>query len=357
MIIGACGFTGSGSSAVMDYLSEYKSIYSFDDFEFTMTHSPDGLEDLDYQLNRHCAKYSSSVVAIERFRRSTYNYTINRIKDKAVRRKAAEATENFIQSITQVKWKGFGSAHYQLRFDPFYRNNIINMFSFKLANRIIKLMPGMVRKNWTVYPATTMEFSICPKDFDELAQKYVSSILELLGADSSKKILLDQPFCGNCPQNGFKFFKDPKAIIVDRDPRDLYVFTIEFFHKNGIIYQVPTDTVEHFVDYFLYMRENQPYLMPDENVLRIRFEDMVYNYQDTTRRISDFCNLSSSDRYRVIFNPKKSINNTQVFKRFKGYSKDIEFIEKKLTSFLFPFEKYPAVTHFEEMFNRPASLS
>jgi hypothetical protein len=218
-------------------------------------------------------------------------------------------------------------------------------------------MPGSIRKNWSIYPATTMEFSICPKDFDELAQEYVSSILELLGADPSKKILLDQPFSGNCPQNSFKFFKDPKAIIVDRDPRDMYIFVKEFYHRKGIVYQVPTDSVEHFVDYYLHMRDKQPYLDSDERILRIQFEDMVYNYEESTRKISDFCGLSSTDRYRTVFKPQKSINNTQVFRRFKGYEKDISFIENKLPSYLFPFEKYPAISHFEEMFDKVKTLS
>ena len=84
---------------------------------------------------------------------------------------------------------------------------------------------------------------------------------------------------------------------------------------------------------------------------------MVYNYDESTRKISDFCGLSLADRYRVIFDPKKSINNTQVFKRFKGYYKDITYIENKLASLLYPFDQYPPITHFEEMFNRPNSLS
>lgn len=44
-----------------------------------------------------------------------------------------------------------------------------------------------------------------------------------MGADLSKPICLDQPFSGNNPENSFKFYNNPYAIIVDNDPRDLYL--------------------------------------------------------------------------------------------------------------------------------------
>lgn len=352
MIIGACGFTGSGSSAVSDYLKEYESIISIDQIEFILSHSPDGLEDLDYQLNHHCVKYTSSVVAIERFRKNAYNYLINWIEDNTIRRKLASLTEEFLDSITQVEWRGFGGAHYQLRSRDFYKYRRLNMFPYFLTMRILRGLPGNILKDWSLYPARKMQFSIQPEHFDELAKQYVSLVLETLGADFQKKIVLDQPFSGNSPQNSFKFFDNPKAIIVDRDPRDMYIFTKEFYHKRGTIYQIPTDTVSNFVKYFLHMRKGQPYLQEDDRILLLRFEDMVYRFQETERKIQSFCELSASERKYHYFFPEKSINNTQIYKRYPEYEQDIRYIEKELREYLYPFEEFGDVQITGDAFDK-----
>lgn len=47
MIVGACGFGSTGSSAVTDYLKEYDSFQVLDRIEFTWVSVDDGLTDLD----------------------------------------------------------------------------------------------------------------------------------------------------------------------------------------------------------------------------------------------------------------------------------------------------------------------
>ncbi len=69
MIIGTCGFSWSGSSAVADYLAEFEENQVYNEDEFVLAFHPDGLRDLDFQLNCHCSKFLSSTVAIPRFRR------------------------------------------------------------------------------------------------------------------------------------------------------------------------------------------------------------------------------------------------------------------------------------------------
>ena len=53
MVIGACGFVGTGSSALTDLLREYDEVAVFDQIEFNISYYPDGIEDLDYQINEH----------------------------------------------------------------------------------------------------------------------------------------------------------------------------------------------------------------------------------------------------------------------------------------------------------------
>ena len=42
-----------------------------------------------------------------------------------------------------------------------------------------------------------------------------------------------------------------------------------------------------------------------------------------------------------IFNPNRSINNTQLSRLHPEDKEDIEYIENELKEFLFPFEKFP----------------
>ena len=107
MIIGVCGFASTGSSAVLDYLKEYDSLSVLDNKEFVFTFYPDGLENLEYHLFEGASKYESSAVAIERFRRFMYCYFIRTARSDKVGKAIDDATETFLNSITQAKWNGY----------------------------------------------------------------------------------------------------------------------------------------------------------------------------------------------------------------------------------------------------------
>ncbi len=342
MIIGVCGLTGTGATAITDYLSGFNEITVLDGFEFTIAHSPDGLEDLDYQLNKHCSKYTSSYVAITRFQRCSYNYLIRLVNDKTKRRKLKKLTDEFVESISQVTWKGFGIASIQL-----YKNRF-TMMPYIYAMNAMKRLPIRFNREWTLFPSHTMRFSIKPDDFNNKAKKYISDVLDILECDKDKIIVLDQPFAGNKPETSFPYFDNPYAIVVDRDPRDLYVFTKEFFHKNGVVYQVPSDNVDNFIAYYKNLRIDWP--LKDEHVLTINFEDMIYQYEETTNKIKSFLGIDF-ELNGSKFDPMKSIHNTQVFKKYPQYKDDVLKIENELNEYLYPFDKYDIVVEDGKMFD------
>jgi hypothetical protein len=74
MIIGTCRFCSTGSSAVSDYLKEFDENQVLDRLEFTMVYLPDGLEDLDYHLNKNVNRDDNCGIAIPRFRRFMRTY-------------------------------------------------------------------------------------------------------------------------------------------------------------------------------------------------------------------------------------------------------------------------------------------
>lgn len=348
MIIGTCGFISTGSSAVSDYLKEFDDVCALDEREFQVVYFPDGLEDLDYHLNQNCSKYMSSVVAIERFRMHVYNNLFYKGMTPLQRKAVIDLANCFIKSITQVKWRGRGDSDYQLYCSANYKRKS-SLFLYKNLRKFHKLIYKYFKKECNFYPMHDMQFSIQPDDFDRKAKKFVTDLLKIYGADFSKKIVLDQPFSGNDPEKSFKFFEDPKAIVVDRDPRDHYLFSKVFLKTKGTGYQIPTNNVRDYVEYYKKMRKDQPYITNDD-ILKITFEDMVYNYDQTTEKINKFCSLDPSKRKRRLFAPEMSINNTQIFKKYPEYADDIKYIEDNLSDYLFPFEKYGEVDNSGQMF-------
>ena len=75
------------------------------------------------------------------------------------------------------------------------------------------------------------------------------------------------------------------------------------------------------------------------NTLKINFEDLVLNYNDTLKKIEDYLGLQDVEHINKLkhFNPKKSINNLQIFNRKKEYKIEASIIEEELKEYLYPF--------------------
>ena len=203
-------------------------------------------------------------------------------------------------------------------------------------------------KQLACWPMEKVRLSICPDLFYEKAIIHVKEILSGMDVDFSKPIVLDQPFSGNYPQSAFPFFEDPYAIVVDRDPRDNYVFAnTRLLGKNHFM---AAESVEKFVDYYRTLRNNHLYKKSDGRVLKLNFEDMVYDYDLTTKKVRDFLHFGENPHPKSVFDPSLSIANTQVYKRFPRFSKDIDYIEKELEDYLFDFDKYGKIDIKGEMF-------
>lgn len=352
MIIGTCGFASTGSSAVSDYLKEFDENQVFDRFEFTIPYLPDGLEDLEYHLTQHVCRDDSCGIAIPRFRRFVKSYAPKlQNKYNLPPRQLDEITDRFISSLVQLKWKTAKRTDMLLNPSWFYYN---------FAYRVMKahVLPFLQRKAGRIvymYPYRDVEVSIFPENFYEASRQFIKDILTMMGADFNKNIVLDQPFVGSNPTRSFCFFDNPKAIVVDRDPRDNYLFTKLVLYKTENI--MPVDDVKTFVKYYRLFRDNHPYKQPNQDVLCLHFEDMVYNYDNTTKKVRDFCNLPENPRPKTVFDPNMSMANTQLYLRYPEFKDDISYIEQELPEYLFHFEDYPRPTLTGKMFSGKSPLN
>jgi hypothetical protein len=341
MIIGACGFGATGSSVVTDYLKEFDNVTVKDDLEFTYLTSLDGLLYLERAVMNPYNRTGDSIAAIRRFQefvmRKKRIYEIHGLSSDVF----LQSAKDFVDAITMTKWKWYCEEK-EWRYSP---KHLLRKYMEK------KVIPARERKlghRADCWPLTDVRLSVRPDNFYEAAQKHVDELLKGMGLDQNKVIALDQPFAGNNPQACFQFCKDPYAVVVNRDPRDLYVFGKT--KLMGKMHFFPIDNVEDFIIYYRCLRKDQPYLQDHPRILRLRFEDMVYEYDKTTAKLQEFLHLPENPHPKSVFDPSLSIANTQVFKRYPQFADDVKKIEEALPDYLFDFSKYPEPDFRRKMF-------
>lgn len=336
MIIGACGFGSTGSSAVTDYLKEYDIFQVMDKFEFTWVSDVDSLIDLDFHLNQPHMRTADSIFSIERYRILCKKY--GKIMNRAgvPEQVFMKSVNDFLDSIVQTSWKWDKPS--------FVPESLVQKMTNYFLVKFNLIPRWQVRngKQWEGYPYSDVYLSVKPQDFDQKAKKHVMEIINKIAYDlDSKPLVLDQPFSGNNPQSCFKFFDDPYAIIVDRDPRDNYVFGKTKLLSKRFSNLMPLNDVKDFVIYYRALRKNQPYTIPNNRVLSLKFEDLVYHYDETTKKLREFLNLPENPNPKSIFDPAISMPNTQVWKRYPQFAEDIAYIERELSEYLFDYTGCP----------------
>lgn len=343
MFVGVCGYGATGSSAVVGLLKEYPELMVCDKAEIQEAFKVDGLQDLEYHLVKQYSRHISGDAAIVRFKKSITYYKTPVVKKTIPPQMYIKAANKFVDSLIQGSWYGIDNIDYNTG-HPLL--NFIILLYKKLVFPNYEKLIGHPFDHW---PARKMYLSINPEGFYEKAKCYTDELIRASGADPEQTVVFDQVFEGNAPQNCFSFFRDPKAIVVDRDPRDLWLVSKYARDAKGEARFMPRQDVKVFVEYYKRIRENQERKDTDR-ILFIRFEDAIYNYDETVKRIEAFLGCENHAEPKKYFKPEISINNTRLMDRYPQCKKEIEYIEKMLPEYLFDFSKYPKVDYSGVMF-------
>lgn len=330
MIIGISGYGYTGSTAVFDLLKEYDEIDYIKTnrtLEFSFVYNPDGLFDLEFNVFRSPAKHLKGDWAIRRY--LSYIKIYKKYFDAVTNGQFSRATEKYIDSITQVKYR-----RYLTLLDEKYTNYPLILIK---ALRIIQMrLEAKFKKDFPIVPKRTAYISVCPDQFLENTRDYISEVIRATGLDLKKKILLDQPFPPNKPMEVFDYYDDPYAIVIDRDPRDIYMIAKHFSHLAATY--IPHDSVEDFVEAYKAIRRGQD--GDASRVLRIHFEDLIYRYEDTVKEVEGFLHLGEHSFPKQYFKPEKSIATTQLYKVYPDEADKIKYIEENLKEYLYPFDRF-----------------
>ena len=335
MIIDVTGFGWSGSGAVIDLLSEYDNSLIFHSrCELSILHNVDGIIDLESKLiYKHCRIFDSDI-AIKRFLRlvdlaysKQYNGMISKLCIDYI---------NHLIGIRFVSRSAYDVVYNQERGRLLGRtyNKAINIL---FANRVSKqLFKGIADKlRWH---NTNIKFlSYMPQDFMQYTQNLMEDIFALTNKKDTDNLITDHLFSPDNPIICFKYIKEQaKCIIVRRDPRDTYILAKKIY-KGEI--PIPVDTVENYI--WFYRETIQATKQADSDcILNVNFEELVYDYDNTKKRIEKFCGLKNHTLALTKFKPSISINNTQLFRLYGEYTDDINKIEAQLSNSLFDFDKY-----------------
>ena len=335
MLIGVCGLGNTGSFAVIDLLREYSELeYSPLLHEFSFCYCPDGIADLEYHLVKAPARFQSSDLAFYRFQKVLKDFFNPQIyKDKKLYAQIVGMCENYLQSITQVSWQGTWGA----------RIRDYSAFKKLVYKVLFKTRSIFGEKFFLDFTNEEMRYSNNPENFLEITKEFIDSLLRTIVEDypDKKGLIIDQMLPGDNPEPFIRYYKDPYAIVVDRDPRDLYILSKYEIHSDST--WIPTDDVESFIAYYRNMRKKN---YNNQQILRIQYEDLIYEYERTIKVLEDFLGVSDHKNPKRFFVPEVSINNTQLFIKHKECAEDVKKIETELKDWLYDYSKYPVMKSF-----------
>lgn len=314
------GYGWSGSSAIVDLLKEYKEIVDTD-VEFRLIRDPNGLADLRSQLlnNWDILTVDSAVKNFLRLA-SSMNHVSTKTTyglgyEKRIGSHFMLETENFIKNITSYS----------------FRSNswILNISKSKM--KIV--MEKIFKKMHMNYSEGFMYFSKCTENqFDNEVRKYLTSLFPII---QEKSIILDQAISPVHPDQVSYFFDNAKMIIVDRDPRDVYVNLIKGKNLIGAELSRSHD-VNKYIEWHITYRQKRNELKKYNFIKQFQFEDLIFNYDKSVKEVEQFLGLSDKDHIakRKYFDPDISIKNVGAWKNYP-YQDEIRIIEKELPDYLY----------------------
>lgn len=333
-IIVPVGYMGSGSSAITHLVSEFKGYEAKAGiFEYVFLHCPNGLFDLEDKL-----LVGNNSLRSDEALHSFYN-TMKQLYDKKywwvghykdiVGEDFLKVTEEFVDSLIQCKPDYF-----------WYQQENVNtkMFFQLIINKIVSTvtLKKVQLKKPLLYPEVWLSY-VKPEEFYTEARKYLMKVLEMLGVNENN-IILDQLLLPHNLHRVDNYFDSSlKAFVVERDPRDVFIINKYIWPSQNEVVPFSTN-VEEFCKQYRLLREMERKSQSDK-IIHLKFEDLIYKYDETIDRILEFLGLTKEDhvRQKEKFNPAISINNTQLFRANEKYRSEGKIIEELLSEYIYDF--------------------
>ncbi len=235
------------------------------------------------------------------------------------------ATQKFVDSLVSFEYENYW---WMFDFKTGRQKYIVN----KIMNKLMRILHLRYRfgseKSYFV--------NIRREKFIESAREYIDALFDSFAEENgADNIVLDQGVSIRNYRNEMNFFRKSKLIVVDRDPRDNYADLIKVNFSIGKEF-AKTHDVRKYIEMHHFSRNNQQELMSDPDVLVLKFEDLIFHYDESLKRIADFAGLNLNDhvRKREFFNPDVSIKNVGMWKELIP-QQEADTIASELPEFLY----------------------
>lgn len=309
----------TGSSAVVDYLREFRGVLPYGS-EFRLLKDPGGIIELESALIDHWTYWNSSV-AIKRF----------------IQLAEMHARKNRFKFMGEFLQTGFDSEKFTngnfMRITEEYIDNLAflrfpgNWFMDDCGKPPLRILLDNIKRKLEY--SKEEFFMIHPERdrFIKATQKYTNAIIDHFNIwanlNSKSKddrsnidwVIFDQAIWPQAYSKALDYFDNAKIIVVERDPRDVYMSASGLMSGSPVAKHrsyCPNDP-KTFAEYYRKLMENSR-IEEHPALLRISFEDFNLKHEKTSALVRDFLNLDLEDHLIPDTFYKRKVSATRVGK-------------------------------------------
>lgn len=352
MIVDLSGYMFSGKASVSDILSEFENIYVPNNREeFDLLRISGGLIDLKNSVNdwspirtdaalfkfeNAIHKLSRDVSFKENFFNVGWGYK-NRYHN------IIKYSEEFINNITELEMEidwpydeiFYTSSELLKKRLEYFKNS--KRTYVKIVSHILFKVYSFLIFNHELDKTKKKHRLISKSNFNNEASKFIDKIIWHNINKSKYKIAILhnalEPF--NPARNLDILGEDSKSIIVDRDPRDIFITAVTYqkgFNDNVEFYKkiAAADEINKFILRYNIYRKN---IVNNDRVLRLNFNDIINDYEVILDKICSFLQIDKKLHVNKMkcFNPNISKHNLDLWQKpqHKIFKKELELINEK----------------------------
>lgn len=344
MTITTTGYYSTGSSAIYDILREYslctEEIHRNNHVEHIFLYMPNGLFDLEDKLliGNNIHRSDEAMNAFYQAMKDLYenNYQVFGNYKKRFGKRFMVAVDKLIEELTEYKVEG----------NWYYDNEMQFSLIHTLASAIHMICKQPVNANFfenigqrDKYSDNITRYAFPTETvFYQAASGFIKEFFSMAQGDNLGVLLLDHLIL---PHNAFRLSRyldenELKVIIVDRDPRDVY---IDIRKRQKMDRKVPPIPVESkdYVRFWKDLRKSERIVQLPKQILRIQYEDLFYKYDETISLIEEFCGFTSEQHIYPgrFFNPSASNAYLNQYRTDKKWAANIKYIENNLQEYLY----------------------
>lgn len=325
--VNVSGFFYSGSSAIVDLLKEFRGFYEAN-AEIRFIRDPYGIIPMEQTLI-HRWDWINASAAISDFlafmklcaRPKGLFLPMGYGLNKTISPEILSITDDYINDITDYTYK-MDFYHYKSK--KSFLKYQIDRYRWAIEHLTKGKIKTANRNIATCYFSRPSQ-----EQFNMATQKFFDRLFEAHFKGDVTHIILDQAIPVNNTQVIHRYFKNAKMIIIDRDPRDIFCDEI----KNGERLDQDGRTIEAARKYVVRSKAMREGIELDDDIMQVRFEDLIINYDVTRLKVLNFLGLQESDHInkKSFLKPEVSIKNIGIWRKYyEECHEAIDYIEKEL---------------------------